>query len=490
MKDILVRNKKWNENKLFEFRKDVVSKWPTLREINLEEAINYHKNIPRQKNLFHLIKDAKINCKTLIYPRGGVALLKDQINLLLYLQDHGGADYLPTTVDSYTRNELFKSAKIGIEKSRKNGHSMLNGFPVVNHGVKSCRQIIEAIKVPAMLLPGTPSPCTAAEIAFGGGYTGLLGGGISDTIRFTKRMPLHEGIKNYQYVDRLVSYYGDKGVQIHREHTGFLTGTLIPPSIAISIIVLDCLLAAEQGVKQYSLGIGQNLNIIQDVAALKIMPLICKKYLHCFGFEDIELPVGLHQWMGAFPDNEGEAFSVICLGALIGLMGNATHITTKTSHEAIGVPSMESNALGLRATKKILKMLKNYTYPPDPRIDEEIYWIQLETESILDRVFEMGDGDPAVGTIRGFEAGIIDVPWAPNLCVANKVMPARDYTGAIRYLSYGDLPFSKEIKKYHFSKLKERAVKEKSEIDIDLAIHDVTDIARSAINILDDSELL
>ena len=102
----------------------------------------------------------------------------------------------------------------------------------------------------------------------------------------------------------------------------------------------------------------------------------------------------------------------------------------------------------------------------------------------------MGDGDPVVGTIRGFEAGVIDVPWAPNLCVANKVMPARDFTGAIRYLSSGDLPFSNEIKEYHFSKLKDRALKEKSEIDIDLAIHDVTDIAKSAINILDDSELL
>ena len=211
MKDILVNNKKWNEDKLFEIRKVVVAKWPTLKEINLEEAINYHKNIPRQKNLFDLIKEAKKHGKTLIYPRGGVALFEDQIKLLLHLQDHGGADYLPTTVDSYTRNELFESAKTGIEKSRKSGHSILNGFPVVNHGVNSCRRIIEAIKVPAMLLPGTPSPCTAAEIAFGGGYTGLLGGGISDTIRFTKKMPLHEGIKNYQYVDRLVSYYGDRG---------------------------------------------------------------------------------------------------------------------------------------------------------------------------------------------------------------------------------------------------------------------------------------
>jgi methylaspartate mutase epsilon subunit len=482
MSKTYVKNERLGESEFFNIRQEIVSKWPTLNEVNLQEAISYHKNIPREKNLFDLISDAKKSGATIIYPRGGVALVDDQINLLLHLQNYGGADYLPTTADSYTRNESFDSARKGIEQSIKNGRSMLNGFPVVNHGVSGCRQIIEAIKVPAMLLPGTPSPCTAAEIAFGGGYTGLLGGGISDTIRFTKKMPLNEGIKNYQYVDRLVSYYGERGVKIHREHTGFLTGTLIPPAIAISIIVLDCLLAAKQGVKQYSLGIGQNLNIVQDVAALKTVPLICTKYLHRFGIEDMELPVGLHQWMGAFPPNEAEAVSVICLAAMIGLLGNATHMTTKTSHEAIGIPSMESNAFGLRTTKKIIKLLGNFSYPSDPRVDEEMYWITREAESILDRVLEIGDGDPAVGANRGFEAGILDVPWAPNLCVANRVLPARDSSGAVRYLDTGDLPFSKDIKEFHLSKLKERAKKEKTEVDIDLAIHDVTDIARSIIN--------
>ncbi|NNK97218.1 MAG: methylaspartate mutase subunit E [Desulfobacterales bacterium] len=477
-----MKNEKLDESEFFNIRQEIVSKWPTLNEVNLQEAINYHKGIPREKNLFDLISDAKKRGATIIYPRGGVALVDDQIKLLLHLQNYGGADYLPTTVDSYTRNESFDSARKGIEQSIKNGRSRLNGFPVVNHGVSGCRKIIEAIEVPAMLLPGTPSPCTAAEIAFGGGYTGLLGGGISDTIRFTKKMPLNEGIQNYQYVDRLVSYYGERGVKIHREHTGFLTGTLIPPAIAISIIVLDCLLAAKQGVKQYSLGIGQNLNIVQDVAALKTVPLICTKYLHRFGIEDMELPVGLHQWMGAFPPNEAEAVSVICLAAMIGLLGNATHMTTKTSHEAIGIPSLESNAFGLRTTKKIIKLLGNFSYPSDPRVDEEMYWIKREAESILDRVLEIGDGDPAVGANRGFEAGILDVPWAPNLCVANKVLPARDSSGAVRYLDTGDLPFPKDIKEFHLSKLKERAKKENTEVDIDLAIHDVTDIARSIIN--------
>ncbi|MFX0070994.1 MAG: methylaspartate mutase subunit E, partial [Candidatus Hermodarchaeota archaeon] len=270
---------KWDENTFFQIRKVVSAKWPTLKEVDLSEAIAYHSSMPGKKNLFSLIEEAIKRGDKLVYPRGGVALLDEQIELLLQLQDQGGADWLPTTADSYTRNEKFQNAQIGLEKSIKSGRSMLNGFPVVNHGVKNCRQIIESVKVPVMLLPGTPFPSTPAEIAFAAGYTGLLGGGISDTIRFTKELSIAEGIKNYQYVDRLVSYYGESGIGIHRQHTGFLTGTLIPPGIATAITVLDCLLAAEQGVKQYGLGIGQNLNIVQDVAVLRILPIVCKEYL-------------------------------------------------------------------------------------------------------------------------------------------------------------------------------------------------------------------
>ena len=55
-------------------------------------------------------------------------------------------------------------------------------------------------------------------------------------------MKLEDGIKNYQYLDRLCSYYAEHGVLIHREQPGFLTGTLIPPGIGIAVGALEVLL--------------------------------------------------------------------------------------------------------------------------------------------------------------------------------------------------------------------------------------------------------
>ncbi|MEL7566906.1 MAG: methylaspartate mutase subunit E [Dehalobacterium sp.] len=476
-----VTSKRLCDENFKSLRKEVLGKWPTGKEVDLNEAIAYHKTMPAEKNLVGVIRKAKNGHTTLVYPRGGVALLDEQKKLMLYLQDQGGADYLPTTTDSYTRNERFRDTEIGIERSRINGRSMLNGFPVVNYGVQNCRSIIEEIKVPAQVLPGTPFVTIIGEIAFAAGYTGLLGSGISDTLRFTKELSLAQGIKNYQYIDRLVSYYQEKGVSLHREQTGFLTGTLIPPGIALAVAVLDCLLAVSQGVKNYSLGIGQNLNVVQDVATLRVAGEICCEYLDKFGFNDVSITTGSHQWMGAFPTDEAEAVSVICLGAMIGVLGNATYITTKTSHEAIGVPTPEANAAGLRATKKIIKLMRNLRFPLNQEVEIETNIIKKEVRSIVDKTLELGDGDPALGSIRGFEAGIIDIPWAPNIHVANKVMPARDYSGAVRYLDFGNLALTEEVKDFHRMKLQERASLENRQVDLQMAIEDVSEVAKSVL---------
>jgi methylaspartate mutase epsilon subunit len=476
-----ISNQKLSPEEFEGIRQCVLDKWPTLKKVDFDDAVEFHKNLPIEKNLFHLIHNAYNQGKSILYPRGGTALLDDQIELLLYLQNNGGADYLPTTVDSYTRNEKFKDAQLGIDLSRKEGRSMLNGFPMVNYGVEGGRQIINRLDVPAMVLPGTPIVRTIAEVAFASGYTGLLGSAISDTLRFTKNLTLAEGISFYQYVDRLVSLYGERNISIHREHTTFLTGTLIPPGLAIAVFVLDCLLAANQGVKQYSIGLGQNLCVFQDVAALKISRIICRKYLDIFGYSDVTMPVGSHHWMGAFPQDAAESFSIIAMGTIIAVLGNATHITTKTPQEAVGIPTMKSNAEGVRCSKKIIKMMRKYRLPDDSAVKHEMEIIEAEATCIIDKVLEIGDGDPAKGAIRGAEAGVLDIPWAPNMHIANKVMPARDHQGAVRYFDSGGLPLAKEVKQFHQECLRQRSLNENRQVELDMAIEDVMEISSSVL---------
>ena len=48
-----------------------------------------------------------------------MALVDEQIKLLSYLQNEGQADLLPTTIDSYTRQNAYEDAQKGIMESDK-----------------------------------------------------------------------------------------------------------------------------------------------------------------------------------------------------------------------------------------------------------------------------------------------------------------------------------------------------------------------------------
>jgi methylaspartate mutase epsilon subunit len=51
------------------------------------------------------------------------------------LDKEGLADIVPTTTDSYTRNEKWEQAQKGSRNPSGSGRSMLNGYPMVNYGV-------------------------------------------------------------------------------------------------------------------------------------------------------------------------------------------------------------------------------------------------------------------------------------------------------------------------------------------------------------------
>ena len=123
---------------------------------------------------------------------------------------------------------------------------------------------------------------------------------------YTKETSIEEGIRNYQYLDRLAALYQEHGVELHRRQPGFLTGTNIPPSIAIITCVLDALLAAAQGVSNYGLELGQTLHLVQDAAAIRMCGELCRNTCAAFGFDDVFTPVTSLHWMGAWPHDEAQ----------------------------------------------------------------------------------------------------------------------------------------------------------------------------------------
>ena len=357
---------------------------------------------------------------------------------------------------------------------------MLNGFPAVNHGVAGCRRVIESVNTPVQVRHGTPDARLLTEIAYAGGFTSYEGGGISYNLPYCKNVPMEKTIRDWQYVDRLTGLYEENGISINREPYGPLTGTLVPPCISHAAAIVEALLAAEQGVKNITVGYGQCGNLVQDIAAIQTLEELTQEYLQKYGYGDVVVTTVLHQWMGGFPADEAKAFGVISWGSAAAALSKATKVIVKSPHEAIGIPTMEANAQGLRCTKQVVNMLCDQVFQSE-KLEEEKEIIRQETRCILERSFELGGGDIAVGVCRAVEAGVLDVPFAPCRANAGLMLPARDNEGAIRILNPGNLPFTQELKDFHREKIELRAKAENRKASFQMVIDDVYAIGKGRL---------
>jgi methylaspartate mutase epsilon subunit len=463
-------------------REQVLQTWPTGRQVNLQEAIKYQQAMPLEKRFPLAMKTAQAEKKLLLQPRAGVPLIDDQIKLLRHLEQEGGADLLSTTIDAYTRQNRYEEAAHSLEMSLTERQALLNGFPAVNHGVEGCRRVLESVLRPVQVRHGTPDARLLAEITLAAGFTSFEGGGISYNIPYAKKVSLEKSIRDWHYVDRLVGFYEENGVSINREPFGPLTGTLVPPCLSNAIGIVEGLLALEQGVKSLTLGYGQGGNLLQDLAAMRALR---EQATECFlkaGFSDFHLTLVLHQWMGGFPEDEAKAFSVIALGAVVAALARAEKTIVKTPHEAMGIPTKEANAQGLRATRQIITMLQDQLCSPDQEmLRRESGLIQAEVRCLLDAVQQVGEGQWARGVVRAFAEGLLDVPFAPSAYNRGKVLPMRDDEGFIRIFLKGNLPLTDEILAYHRTRLEERARTEGRPVSFQMVSDDIYAISKGRL---------
>jgi len=476
---VAIQNKKLDLDVFQAEQQQVRTAWPTGAEVDFDAAIAYHQSIPVEKRFSDVLAKADLEGKTLIQPRAGVALVDEHIDLLQALSAE--ADLLPSTIDAYTRQNQYGEAQKGIDRSLEAGRSLLNGFPAVNHGLVGCRRVVEGVSKPIQVRHGTPDARLLTEITLAAGFTSYAGGGISYNIPYAKKIGLEATIRHWQYVDRLVGLYQERGITINREPFGPLTGSLVPPFISHSVAILEGLLALEQGVKCLTLGYGQLGNLVQDVAAIASLRDLADEYFQAAGFTGYRLTTVLHQWMGGFPEDESKAFGVIAWGTAVAAMAKATKVIVKTPHEASGIPTKEANLQGLRATRQMVNMLQDQTAIPFAEVQIEKELIKQEVRTVLNRVLEMGDGDAAIGAVRAFEAGVLDVPFAPSIHNAGKLLPVRDNQGAVRILDKAKVPMAPEVFEHHRECIRQRALAEHREPTYQMLIDDIYAVGKGRL---------
>jgi methylaspartate mutase epsilon subunit len=436
-------------------RRYVLGLWPTGSECDFDEAVAWQRSLPAAKDAPSRFRDAYARGRPLVFPRTGEASLADHQHALDQLYG-AGAELLCTHADSYTRTQRFGPAQEALDESLRRNISLLNGVPVVNYGARRMREIVAATPIANQFRQGTPDGRLASETVFAAGYRAMLGG-ILGSVPHMRDMPIGECIRNWQYVDRLVGRYEEAGVSLHREYYGALMGMVMPPSLMCACLILDSLLAAEQGVRHMSLGLNNNLHLRQDVAAVRVLRQLVPEYLARYSYEDVEGTPLMHMWMGPFPQEEANAYALICLGAFTAAYAGAAGVIVKTADEAIGCPSTDANLRATRLALHCLDIAAGQAYPESAALAAEMSQIETETRQILDATLALGDGAVGPAIEGAFAAGYIDIPLAPAKCNAGRAISARDADGAVRYYDTGSIPFSDEVREFNRRQLARRA---------------------------------
>jgi len=203
-----------SEEEFYRMREKVLSQWPTGKEVNLDEAIDYHKNFLSQKNCARLYKKAKEEKIILFSGWASVGDLDEHIQRHKIMEQE--ADVLNTSVDSYTRALKFQE----IQRMMEKGKLKLNGVPVVNYGVRKCRRIVEEVSKPEHLRIGAPDARLVAEIGFAAGFSGFVTQPLGDFMYYCRDTPIDDVVQNYRYVYRLIGIYEEAGVPIVIDSNG------------------------------------------------------------------------------------------------------------------------------------------------------------------------------------------------------------------------------------------------------------------------------
>ncbi|MEZ2339435.1 methylaspartate mutase subunit E [Mucilaginibacter sp. RCC_168] len=449
-----ILDRKLTTEELFKMRSDVLLEWPTGTQVLSHPA----KCIGSLDSLLwknHLTGDIP-----LFQPRTGVADIKEQISLLQYLEGVG-SDISSVQLDSASRSKFYEKAILGRDASIERKNSVLNGFPVPVYGVDGIKKLVRALKNPFQLRGGGPDHRFTYEIALEGGASGVEGGFICYLLPYDKLCTPVESFNNWQYIDRLCAHFEEQHqLTINREYFGVLTASLIEPSLAIVVNVIQSILSAQQGCKSISVGYAEQGNRSQDIAAVQVMTEMVSYYLELYNFRECRVTTVFHQFMAAFPQDYVKSEELIYQSCVTATLARATKVMVKTAAEAFNIPDRYDNekALKLCRTAAISAYSAKVSFP-QIAVEKEI--IKKEVKAIMKAVIELGNNSVALGAIKAIECGIIDIPFSPNLYNKNKVMGIRDITGAVRFLDFGNLPFDSNIKEFHQERINTRTVMER-----------------------------
>lgn len=471
-----VRNKEWTDEEFFKVRKDVLAQWRTGKEVeDIDECIDYHKKLPDEKRCSWRFSACEREDKAEVALMFGFATIEQMMEHMQFIEDLKPQWSLHP--DTWTRSRQFERVEQAIERSKREGRSVLNGYAIVNHGAKATRRLVESTSGSMNFNVSDRDTRLMAEIVLGSGITGITTHSLNDIAQHHRDCPLDEKINIAQYNMKLAAYYTKRGATILCDLPGNFTGWDMP-GFRASDVILEMLLTAEQGNTEITLSLDLGLNLVQDVAAYRTLKKLSREYLDKAGFSDVNVYVRADGWLGDFPVDPGRANGLTGWQVVIPILAGVHRINLKSIDEAVSITTKEGNRTALMNAKQLIQIMGNQRLPDSPELKLEMDMIEKEVRATVGKVMELGDGDVAVGMVKAIDYGVLDTQFSPWRHLKGKVLLVRDGRGAIRYLDHANIPLPKEVIDYHKEKIAEREKAEGQKADMEWVIENVTRVSQ------------
>jgi len=476
-----IKNIRLSDEEFFRIRREeVLCQWETGKELeNLDECIAGAKEVSEGKNYALRLLDAESRGAHLLQPQFGQALTEYMIDGMCYVEAESplAPDGLWNIFsDSYTRKNKYELVQAGIDRSYKQGATALNGWPIVNFGVKDARKIKKAVQCPMTLNSTDEDGRLSSEVALAAGWNACNCRSLQEVIAHCKHITLAEEIRINQYESRLAAIYHERGMPQSPHISSNLTG-YDSCGFKIFIMVAQCLMGGEQGIKQIYLENGLNMNPTQDAAMIQTSKKLCREYSKRFGY-DIHFIAGSFPFLGAWPPRIEEATAMIAWNTMVAILGGCTPLILKCQDEAFATPTKEGMTASVRVARHIERLIGQASLPDSEEYRIECGMLEMEVRALMEKSLEAGDGDIAVGLCKGVDAGWITTmisPWKYN---KGNIRLMRDASNAVRYFDCGDMPLPREVKEYHIEKLRSREKIEKRPLGFDMVVSDLQKFSR------------
>lgn len=337
------------------------------------------------------------------------------------------------TIDSYTRVGDYASAT-----KHAGPDSKLNGFPILSYSVSQLQELVhssELATLPIQVRHGTAKPQAIFKRMTEIGLGTTEGGPVSYCLPYS-RTPLDESIPAWEEACKILA----DGIDTpHIESFGgCMLGQLCPPSMLITISLLECLFFKRYGVNSMSLSFAQGTSNEQDVAAIKVLREFAQRLLN-----DCDWHVVMYTYMGVYPYTPHGALSLLEDSARLASLTQCERLIVKTKVESMQIPSVDDNLEAIQTARRAVTSVSELELD---QAEIELYHEEIfsEVQQLLNAVLNL-DNDISIALRKAFELGILDIPFCLHRDNAGQTRTYISENGALRWARIGQLPLMPQL---------------------------------------------